>query len=176
MKKIDESLTKIKTSISEIIEKVHFNPLCEFKLENCLEVIPWDDIKIQGLYLIEIKNDNSFDSFNDWLMDFDNKWSVYNGMFTPTLKLKRIEAHNELKEWIPIYLGKSQKISDRLGGHLNLELDKKTYALKLTSRTNLVNETFRLSIINLDVEHYDIIAPLVESALRNRINPLVGKQ
>jgi hypothetical protein len=110
------------------------------------------------------------------MVDFENKWSVFNGKFTPTIKKKRIAAHGQLEEWIPIYLGKSKKISDRIGGHLCLDMDKRTFALKLLSRTNLVGETFRLNIINLNTENYDIVAPIVESELRNRINPLIGRQ
>ena len=44
------------------------------------------------------------------------------------------------------------------------------------ARENLKNDNFRLSAININVENYDAIVPKIEWQLRERINPLIGKQ
>ena len=44
------------------------------------------------------------------------------------------------------------------------------------ARKNLKDETFRLSAIKIEVENYDAIVPRIEWQLRNRINPIIGKQ
>lgn len=64
----------------------------------------------------------------------------------------------------------------RVKEHIFKELGKNTFALKLMERTNLKNETFRLSTIKLEVENYDWIVPVIENSLRNRINPIIGRQ
>ncbi|WP_157970322.1 hypothetical protein [Albibacterium indicum] len=85
-------------------------------------------------------------------------------------------AHKELKEWIPLYIGKSRNIASRIHGHIFRELDKTTFAMKLKSRENLYGQRFRISYIKLDVNNYDMLVPYVERRLRNKINPIVGKQ
>lgn len=48
--------------------------------------------------------------------------------------------------------------------------------MKLLARENLQDQIYRLSKIRFDVRNYDTILPKVESQLRDRINPLIGKQ
>jgi hypothetical protein len=55
-------------------------------------------------------------------------------------------------------------------------LHKPTFAMKLLARENLKEHTFRLNKIRLDIRNYDAIVPKLESQLRERINPLIGKQ
>ena len=75
-----------------------------------------------------------------------------------------------------IYIGKSKNISKRVYEHIFLELNKKTFAMKLFARENLIDEIFRLSAIRIEIKNYDAIIPIVESELRNRFNPLIGRQ
>lgn len=128
--------------------------------------------------MIEIKNDNTFTSFNEWIDHFRVRWEneKYLKKFTPNLKKVRIKTHSDLKEWIPIYIGKSKNISTRIGEHIYKELDKTTFALKLMARENLKNETFRLQTIKIGVTNYDAIVPRIESYFRDEINPIIGKQ
>ncbi len=44
------------------------------------------------------------------------------------------------------------------------------------SRGNLGDETFRLRVLSLRVKNYDSIVPEFEKNLRNRFNPIVGRQ
>tara|TARA_R110002051_G_scaffold321505_1_gene409360 strand:- start:308 stop:553 length:246 start_codon:yes stop_codon:yes gene_type:complete len=81
-----------------------------------------------------------------------------------------------LTEWIPIYIGKSKRIEGRIHEHIFKELHKTTFALKLNARENMENEKFRLKTIKCEIENYNMIVPAIEAQLRNRINPLIGKQ
>lgn len=155
------------------------NKICEFKLNKIhIPEIPWGTLKYPGIYLIEIKNDKKFSSFESWVVNFKNEWEdeKYLKCFTPNLKKKRIKQHTNLEEWIPIYIGKSKKIEGRIHEHIFKELHKTTFALKLNARENLENDKFRLKTIKCEVDNYDLIVPIIESQLRNKINPLIGKQ
>ena len=140
--------------------------------------IPWRTLNYPGVYLIEIKNNNTFNTFSKWLEDFKPKWEDerYVKSYTPNLKKKRIRNHHELEEWIPLYIGISKRIEGRVHEHIFKELHKTTFALKLNAREFLFTERFRLKTINCPVDHYNIILPIIESKQREKINPLIGKQ
>lgn len=178
MHNIDREITKQLDTLKEMFKEVTFNEICQFKLNEELEAIPWNDIDYPGVYLIEIKNNNEFKSFNLWIEKFKLEWEdeKYFKKFTPNLKKIRIKEHNELSNWIPIYIGKSKKIKNRIHGHIFSELHKTTFALKLLARENFKNDTFRLSTIKVNVKNYDAMVPKIEWQLRNKINPLIGKQ
>ena len=157
---------------------MNFSELTEFKLDNAGNIIPWNDIVYSGIYLIEIKNNGKFFTYNDWVQNFKSEWedNQYVAKFTPNLKKVRIRAHQVLSEWMPLYIGKSKNIGSRIHEHIYKDLEKTTFALKLMARVNLKNETFRLKTIKIEVVNYDAIIPRIESQLRNRINPIIGKQ
>jgi len=96
--------------------------------------------------------------------------------FTPNFKENRIARHVTLPEWLPLYLGKSKKVNTRVMEHINLPLHKSTFALQLKARPGLANRQFRLHTLRLPVKNHDLIAPVIESALRDRFTPLTGKQ
>lgn len=179
---IDQQLVCIKQEIVNITKDLYFIEFCQFNLnEEVKEIFTlFDELRYSGVYLIEIKNNSEFSAFNDWIEFFLPIWlgenEIYKRKFTPNLKKKRIKAHNNLGEWIPLYIGKSKNIRDRISGHIFSELDKTTFALKLLSRKNLYNNIFRLSTIRVQVKNYDIIMPIIESELRNKINPIIGRQ
>lgn len=81
-----------------------------------------------------------------------------------------------MESWVPIYLGKCRNIASRVIGHLELGLDQPTTALKLESRHNLKGKVFRLSTVRVDVVNYDLIVPSLERALRDKYNPILGRQ
>lgn len=125
-----------------------------------------------------IKNKDRFDDFESWVENFRNEWMnpKYVKCFTPNLTKKRVKEHTNMNEWIPIYIGKSKRIEGRVHEHIFKELKKTTFALKLNSRDNLYDEIFRLSTVKMDLKNYDSLMPLIESTLRNRINPILGRQ
>lgn len=179
LKEVDDYITQSKAIIKEVFESLEFVEICEFKLnKQHISEIPWGTLKYPGLYLIEIKNHKKFDTFLDWITDFELKWAddKYVKSFTSNLKKKRVQAHIELSDWIPLYIGKSKKIEARIHEHIFKELHKTTFALKLNARDNLFNEIFRLKTLKCEVENYSVIMPILESSFRDRINPIIGRQ
>ena len=177
--RIDEEITISAKKLKEEVKNLTFEEICEFNLnKEHIPEIPWGTLNYAGIYLIEIKNDGNSDSFRTWVENFKSKWEdeKYLRCFTPNLKKKRIVKHSELSEWIPIYIGKSKRIEGRIHEHIFKELHKTTFALKLNARENMENERFRLKTIKCEVENYNMIIPAIETQLRNRINPLIGKQ
>lgn len=75
-----------------------------------------------------------------------------------------------------MYIGKSNNINGRVREHIHKRLDQHTFALKLNEREHAKKETFRLSIIQIPTENYNMIMPVVESTLRKKINPIIGRQ
>jgi len=179
LNEVDAIITKSKLLIKEAIADLSFQEICEFKLnKQHIPEIPWGTLKYAGLYLLEIKNQGRFNTFSDWVEDFETRWAdkKYVKSFTSNLKKKRIEKHTELNNWIPMYIGKSKMIEGRVHEHIFKELHKTTFALKLNARENLFNETFRLKTLKCDVENYSVIMPILESSFRDEINPIIGKQ
>ncbi|HUI58983.1 MAG TPA: hypothetical protein VLX90_02100, partial [Steroidobacteraceae bacterium] len=61
--------------------------------------------------------------------------------------------------------------------HIELPLNKPTWAMKLEARGRFFRANrFRLRTINLELTHYDMLMPVIERRLRDRLNPIVGKQ
>jgi len=178
IEQIDKAITEQLENVRLIGTELQFEEVCQFQVKKEIDEIPWCDLEHQGLYLIEVKNDKRHSKFEEWLTEFQSKWEdpKYLKSFTPNFKKKRINSHSELKDWIPLYLGISRNVRTRLQGHIFKGLDKPTFAMKLLARENLKDQTFRLSKIRLDVKNYDTILPKIESQLRERINPLIGKQ
>ncbi|RYY47085.1 MAG: hypothetical protein EOO06_13210 [Chitinophagaceae bacterium] len=175
---IDKQFCEYVAKIEDAAKELTFTPVVEFKLSDEIPKHIWNSIVYPGVYLIEMKNDARFSSFNDWVADFTTKWEQeeFKRKFVPNLKKKRISHHAELNEWIPIYLGKSKCVGKRIEEHLYLDLNRNTFALKLWRRPDFLNDYFRISTIRVDVKSYDQILPIIENSLRNKINPIIGRQ
>lgn len=181
---IDEINTKVEEIIKEI-EKfaltLEFEEICEFSMEEDEDLdkkIPQDKLEKSGIYLIEIKNNGNWQNFSEWIEDFKKKWEDerYKKKSVPNIIQKRIKTHKELQDWIPLYIGKSKNIFSRFSDHIFKELDKTRSALKLKERENLKGEIYKLSIIHIPNKNYDFIVPFIERQLRDKINPIIGKQ
>ncbi|WP_333601300.1 hypothetical protein [Flavobacterium sp.] len=177
MENIDKKISALQIELLEFAQTLNFEESFEFS-PSSLEKIQWDKIECQGLYLIEIKNDSKFNHFKEWADEFCLKWTdpLYIKKWVPNPKKKRLSKHSELKDWIPLYIGKSQKINARFYEHIYLRLEQPTTGLKLKARENMQNEVFRLSYINIPTQNYDWVMPVFENNLRNRINPILGRQ
>ena len=176
--KVEKKLKEINSELIEYANLLEFEKICEFDMQNCHSEIPWKELEYSGIYFIEIKNDLKFSDFTSWVTNFREEWedSKYKTHFVSNLRKKRINTHKELNEWIPIYIGKSKKISGRIHEHIYKELGKPTFALKINARENIKKEKFRLSVIKVSTENYDWVLPLFEKTLRNKINPIIGRQ
>lgn len=177
MEIIDQKITLLQIELQEYAQSLKFEQLCEFSMKN-LETIPWEKLNFQGLYLIEIKNDLKHNVFKEWSEEFCCRWQdpLYVKKWVSNPKKMRLSKHTELKDWIPLYIGKSKKIKDRLYEHIHLKLDQPTTGLKLKIRENMQNEVFRVSFINMPTQNYDWVMPKFEKILRDRINPIIGRQ
>lgn len=131
-----------------------------------------------GIYRIDISTTESACNVSEWIERFRIEWEHddFKKKFTPNLKKKRIAFHTVLPEWMPLYLGKSKNVSSRVLEHIHLPLEKTTFALKLKARPEMEKYRLRLHVLPVLVQNYDLIVPALESALRNRFNPLIGKQ
>jgi hypothetical protein len=171
---IDDSLSLIFTGFRDMAQQL------EFSLKGSLaDQLLIDAQDYPGLYKIDI-NTRGFSNFSDWFTWFEQAWTdaAYVRKFTPNPRTKRVLMHREkpLSEWIPVYLGKSKRVNKRLWEHVNLPIEKPTTALKLASRTNMNLNDFRFSTIKIEVVNYDLIMPQLESSLRDKHNPLLGRQ
>ena len=131
-----------------------------------------------GLYRIDVQTAGGATVLSDWIAVLKAEWEHpdFKKSFTPNLKKKRILGHCTLPEWMPFYLGKSKNVGRRVLEHINLPLAKTTFALKLKARSSMAGRVFRLHTLKMQVKNYDVIVPAFESALRNRLHPLIGKQ
>ena len=170
---LDLALSTLFQGFSAVADGLKFNPLCELDDANAIAAQQYP-----GIYMIEIKVLEGYDSFKAWASWFHGEWvrPEYERMHVPNPKKKRLAAHTELAEWVPLYIGKSKYIADRVWEHIHLKLEQPTTGMKIGQRLNMVNQRFRLSTIRVEVENYDLIMPKLEAALRNKYNPLLGRQ
>lgn len=175
---INIKLDEAKRDLVAFARTLEFQQICEFDLESCGTTIPWKDIVFPGIYFIEIKNDLIHETFPAWVDNFRIEWEHqdYKRHFVSNLRKVRINQHTELNEWIPMYIGKSKQIGGRVHQHIYKELGKPTFALKLNARENMRDKTFRLSVIKVPHENYDWVMPVIEKTLRDKLNPIIGRQ
>ena len=170
---LDEQLSNLFEGFNAIANDLNINVICDLANESKIE-----QQKYPGIYLIDISAAGIKSDATEWIEDLRAEWEHEDFLrkFTPNFKKKRIAEHKQLAEWMPLYLGKSKTVGKRVLEHINLGLDKSTFALKLKARAGMAKRQFRLSTLELRVKNYDLIAPALENALRNRFHPLVGKQ
>ncbi|MFV0166474.1 hypothetical protein OBK11_09610 [Empedobacter falsenii] len=176
---IDNKLTTFDENLKKVVNELIFEEIGIFSYQDFFnENLNFNEFNYKGLYLFEIKNSFKFSDINEWKFDFEERWSNkdYLRKFVPNIRKKRMQKLNEIKEWIPLYIGKSKSVGKRIHEHIYKPLDKTTFAMKLKARVNLENEVFRISTIKVDVTNYNWILPVLENELRNELNPIVGKQ
>jgi hypothetical protein len=81
------------------------------------------------------------------------------------------------EDMIPLYLGKSERVADRVIQHIDIDGSKSTYALKLRAREDLLRVVeMRVNCLPLPVtkDSYFLVARL-ETLLRNEFMPIIGK-
>jgi hypothetical protein len=170
---IDKVLTEELAEFIQIAESLNFDVIGDIRNEDLI-----NEHDYSGVYLIEVENNTSCDDFESWFNQFQIDWELpkYKKCWTLNSKKKRVEKHTVLGQWVPLYIGKSKRVSKRLLTHLNLKLEQPTTSLKLKARANMNSLNFRFSTIKVDVKNYDIIMPMLEKTLRDQINPILGRQ
>ncbi|CDT81026.1 conserved hypothetical protein [Vibrio coralliirubri] len=135
------------------------------------------NLDVSGVYFIEIRSEKYLDGCpNDWKEKFVTFWdkAEFKGKFTPQSKKKRLNAHDSVGEWTPLYIGKCKNIRKRLNDHKTLTFFQKTRGIKLDARGIYEQDSFRVSHVEIPLDVYDEISEKIESYYRNEINPLVG--
>lgn len=170
---LDKALTGIFKDFAALAQTLEFVVICDLSDE-----IRIAELHYPGVYKIDIRRSGDHATFKDLAKWFCSEWVTdeYERKHVPNPKKKRLNAHRELGDWIPLYIGRSRDIAGRISGHIHLSLEQPTTALKLKARANMASQCFRLSTIHLAVENYDLIMPQVERALRDRHNPILGRQ
>jgi hypothetical protein len=173
-----ERITKLDGTFSPLFEEI-VKVASEIDMPFVCDLCDEEKIAKQsfrGIYRIDISTAGSAFNVSEWIERFRIEWEHddFKKKFTPNLKKKRIAFHTVLPEWMPLYLGKSKNISGRVLEHINLPLEKTTFALKLNARPEMKKYRLRLHALPVLVQNYDLIVPTLESALRNRFNPLIG--
>lgn len=173
IEEVDAQLTPILAKLVALSAELSFSLVCELSDDAAVAQQTY-----KGIYRIDICTAGDHADFEPWVAEFRAEWDLpeYKKMFTCTTKDKRIKRHGFLADWMPLYIGKSKKVGGRVREHLDLPLEARTFALKIRSRPNMRHRRFRLYTIPLNVANYDLIAPSLERELRDRLNPIVGKQ
>ncbi|MDN5288607.1 MAG: hypothetical protein JWR38_4881 [Mucilaginibacter sp.] len=175
---IDTIVSAELLKLNSIAELLNFEKICEFELKEDINEICDKSHSYPGIYFFEIKNTDFDTDTLTWMNAFTALWKDkdYHKQWVPGIKKIRVRAHTQITDWIPLYIGKSKNVGSRINEHLLKDLDKTTFAMKLKARKNLYGKTFRVQALKMDVINYDVIVPHLESVLRNKWNPIVGKQ
>lgn len=175
---IDNAISKEIEELDKIVDELKFTKVHTFTLDRTTEFKLGKEFHHPGIYLFEIENTKNNTNVVQWMTNFTELWrdKKYHMRWTPGIKNHRVNSHTKLDGWIPLYIGKSRNIAKRIESHVFKELQKTTFAMKLKARENIYGITIRVSTINLDVVHYDMIVPYIENRLRNKLNPIAGKQ
>lgn len=138
-----------------------------------------------GIYLFQIKSECSY-NFESLKKEWEEKAKnlgyrkfpkIYKGRFNELA----IES-TKVNEEYAFYLGKGEDLGGRIEQHICHELDNSTYGLKIKGRTqfeNCLTYSFWELPIECTKENKAInqfIMTQLESSIRNRLHPLVGKQ
>lgn len=184
-------LIKLDESLNELQEKV--NPLPTnagvYLFEINLQSFYTEQLNsfIEDNHSTKIKKSKIRDNFYEHLK---KSWlsNTRNNSKHPKLIRKRFKYHYSLRpyrnnfesnEWIPLYLGISHNIQERILEHINCDSD--TYSMKLLhlSETAFKEIPIRVStsvIPNIELNRRYMIVKEIETILREKLHPLVGKQ
>lgn len=187
-----EILKEFDTNISAHISDIATNLIdVNFDTENGLSFILSEEfdnklffspVKRKGVYLFELNLDSDIlpgKKRETKIRNFAEAWSKkkQDSFFSSSVIKKRLSMYQNFdKQWLPIYIGKNKDVYKRIREHINLSPAKNTYAMKLKHRSNLHDLQFRVSVLEIDVINYDFIVPHIERILRDKYNPLIGKQ
>lgn len=168
-----------KRYINQCVKELSHKPiLIDFSTESWTKNIP----QTYGVYLFWV----NFTKMNNEISVLKNEWETAKEevKFTPRFNQTRArEMAAALKEdaKIPFYLGKAEKMCSRIKQHVFLDAKSGTYALKLNairnSNKNIHALDFEVSFLTFPFNKKSIfLLEIIESALRNALNPVIGRQ
>lgn len=173
---IDKRLNSIFIDLQSYSDNVTFTEIDEFILGEGLGNICDTKHNMSGVYMFEIEVQDDHIDVPKWMETFTQDWTHTDVIWVPGTKKIRMSQHFKFKKWMPIYIGKSRNFGKRINEHLHQKAQAHTFGMKLMGRRNFYGRRFKVSWIPLNVTHYNMIAPTIEELLRNRYNPITGKQ
>lgn len=165
--------------IDYIIQKIEGSSPMYFDLDSSLYQIEQIPNK-PGIYVIYFKP-KSENMKVDWIQGFQDDWVNHNVngfQHSPAIIQKRLKNKIPSDDWVPLYLGKSEKIGKRILDHIKLEANKKTFALKLIARKHKMQKyDFCIKYVSFDYfQGVQIPLRIWEEELRHRFEPVTGRQ
>lgn len=173
MREIDQQLTQTLQQIRAFAASIDMPSICLLSDEAEIAKHAYP-----GIYRIDIQTDGSASDLEAWINGFRAEWEHpdFQGWKTPRLIKKRIAAHQSLAPWMPLYVGKSKNVARRVLEHINLSAEKTTFALKLKARSKTGQRRLRFHALEVPVKNYAAVVPVLEASLRDRFNPIIGRQ
>lgn len=189
LEKIDNEISSALTDIDSLIDDYrrkleNKNNCIEFSLSDSKESIRRKINKIPqktcGVYFFQIKCAKDI-SQDTWSKEFIDKWDKPNLVhhFIATTKKKRISKHeaDKVTDLIPLYIGKCKNINKRVNEHLFLDESNSTYSMKLLlHKKEFAHSVIRITYCKIEVKNYEVVMSRVERQLREKLQPIVGKQ
>jgi len=121
------------------------------------------------------------------LMEFGNTWGFIQDKSAPdncprfhktNAKSATNKALLDNNVYLPFYLGKSEALQTRVIEHIDKQLEKTVYALKLRARSEILKGImFKVGFVEFDIQDNSYFCiELLEKKVRELIRPIVGKQ
>lgn len=136
-----------------------------------------------GIYLFEAKFRKEKVQRETFVEYFNSLWnkdraSIIHYPAIIKSRIALVQKNFNKKQWVPIYLGKTEHLNRRINAHINLGPDKKTFALKLAARKKtLCYVSFRVKYIKIrNTQETQILLSKIETVLRRKIGPILGRQ
>lgn len=138
----------------------------------------------KGIYFFEMKLPQSDTDIDESIRSFGESWACWkadkNGSTPSFNKGKALQVKENMTDdgWVPLYLGKRSNLKSRIQEHVYRPTNAKTSALRLTDRSDeLIHHRFRVSYLTFDLsnDEYKLMS-FLEAALRNRLQPILGRQ
>jgi hypothetical protein len=173
---IDQSIEVQVKRLDQLHMQLNFEAISEFTLTEATEALCDASFNRSGLYFFEIHNHDQVSDPTLWIKNFEPNWINRGFKWHSGIKKGRLTQHQMFNEWIPFYIGKSRFVGKRVNEHILQPSEKSTFSMKLKSTNTLHGNRFRVSWLPVNVKNYDMIVPNLERLMRNRFNPIVGKQ
>jgi hypothetical protein len=179
---MDELIIKLQKAWTDIEPRIVEEAVT--KLKNEVNAIDFTQEKIPetpntyGIYLFQICLNHGTD-ISEFKNDFEQNWKIDK---SPQIIVSRFKI-TETGTWYPLYIGKAEKLSNRIYEHCFQDKNKPTYGLKLKHRTELLDKVkIRYSYYkvadkeNPNKKAIQFVMTNLESAIRDKLNPWIGKQ
>ena len=175
VKKLQEDWTNLKPHVMKEAEAKLKMEVTEINFsQEELPEIP----KVCGVYLFQICLNQGVD-ISEFKSEFEKNWKLDK---SPQIIASRFKV-TETGVWYPLYLGKAENLSNRIKEHCFQDEKKQTYGLKLKCRKGLQDKVkigySYYKIADKDMSHIEAIQFVMtnlESALRKKLSPWIGKQ